>query len=179
MSSSEREIFRQIRYEYFRDSTVALEASRAIRWIGAFENSAKNWATSYDFPAVREKRVVREEFPDPRTSAVMQAFAFNIRRDKFKDPRVRRAFNFAFDFEEMNRQLFFGPVQTHRELFRGHRACGYGYFRKAKSWRFWKHSATRYRPICSPSPTPTRSEAIRRQCATICAMRSLCFATPV
>ena len=55
---------------------------------------------------------------------MMQAFAFNIRRDKFKDPRVRRAFNFArFDFEEMNRQIFFGQYERIAELFRGHRAC--------------------------------------------------------
>jgi microcin C transport system substrate-binding protein len=75
------------------------------------ENSAKNWAMAYDFPAVRDKRVLKEEFP-VRNRGNMQAFAFNIRRDKFKDPRVRRAFNFAFDFEEMNKQLFFG--QYHR-----------------------------------------------------------------
>ena len=99
--------FAQIRYEYFRDSTVALEAFKGDQVDWRTENSAKNWATAYDFPAVREKKVVLEEFPI-RNYGVMQAFAFNIRRDKFKDPRVRRAFNFAFDFEEMNRTIFFG-----------------------------------------------------------------------
>ena len=71
------------------------------------ENSAKNWATAYDFPAVKEKRVILEEFPQ-RDRGIMRAFAFNTRRDKFKDARVRRAFNYAFDFEEMNKQFFFG-----------------------------------------------------------------------
>jgi microcin C transport system substrate-binding protein len=110
--------FQTIRYDYFRDSTVALEAFKADQVDWRVENSAKDWANSYDFPAVRDKRVVREEFPI-RNAGVMQAFAFNIRRDKFKDPRVRRAFNFAFDFEEMNRQLFFGQYQRIASYFSG------------------------------------------------------------
>jgi microcin C transport system substrate-binding protein len=110
--------FQTIRYEYFRDSTVALEAFKADQVDWRVENSAKDWANSYDFPAVREKRVVREEFPI-RNVGVMQAFAFNIRRDKFKDPRVRRAFNFAFDFEEMNRQLFFDQYKRIASFFEG------------------------------------------------------------
>ncbi|HUL89334.1 MAG TPA: extracellular solute-binding protein [Pseudolabrys sp.] len=110
--------FQTIRYEYFRDSTVALEAFKGDQIDWRFENSAKEWANSYDFPAVRDKRVVREEFPT-RNIGVMQGFAFNIRRDKFKDPRVRRAFNFAFDFEEMNRQLFFGQYKRIASYFEG------------------------------------------------------------
>jgi microcin C transport system substrate-binding protein len=110
--------FAQIRYEYFRDSTVALEAFKGDQVDWRTENSAKNWATAYDFPAVREKKVVLEEFPI-RNFGVMQAFAFNIRRDKFKDPRVRRAFNFAFDFEEMNRTIFFGQYKRISSYFEG------------------------------------------------------------
>ena len=110
--------FAQIRYEYFRDSTVALEAFKGDQVDWRTENSAKNWATAYDFPAVREKKVVLEEFPI-RNYGVMQAFAFNIRRDKFKDPRVRRAFNFAFDFEEMNRTIFFGQYKRISSYFEG------------------------------------------------------------
>ena len=62
--------------------------------------------------------MVLEEFPI-RNRGVMQAFAFNIRRDKFKDPRVRRAFNFALDFEEMNKQLFFGQYKRIASYFDG------------------------------------------------------------
>jgi len=62
--------------------------------------------------------VVLEEFP-VRNVGIMQAFAFNIRRDKFKDARVRRAFNFAFDFEEMNRQIFFGQYRRIASYFEG------------------------------------------------------------
>jgi len=110
--------FQTVRFEYFRDSTVALEAFKGDQVDWRTENSAKNWATSYDFPAVREKRVVLEEFP-VRNFGSMQAFVFNIRRDKFKDPRVRRAFNFAFDFEEMNRTIFFGQYKRIGSFFEG------------------------------------------------------------
>jgi microcin C transport system substrate-binding protein len=110
--------FAQIRYEYYRDSDVAMQAFKGDRVDWRSENSAKNWATAYDFPAVREKKVVLEEFPI-RNFGMMQAFAFNIRRDKFKDPRVRRAFNFAFDFHAMNKQIFYGQYTRIASYFQG------------------------------------------------------------
>jgi microcin C transport system substrate-binding protein len=113
-----RNNFDELRYEYFRDSTVALEAFKGDQVDWRTENIAKNWATAYDFPAVKEGRVVREEFPN-RSSGVMQAFALNIRRDKFRDVRVRRALNFAFDFETMNQQLFFGQYKRIASYFEG------------------------------------------------------------
>ena len=113
-----RDNFEEIRYEYFRDSTIALEAFKgdSIDW--RTENSALNWATRYDFPARTEKRVILEEFPT-RNVGIMQAFVFNTRRAKFADPRVRRAFNYAFDFEEMNKQLFFGQYTRIASYFEG------------------------------------------------------------
>jgi microcin C transport system substrate-binding protein len=113
-----RDNFDELRYEYFRDSTVALEAFKADQIDWRNENSAKNWATAYDFPAVREKRVVLDEFPI-RNMGVMQAFVFNTRREKFSDPRVRRALNYAFDFEEMNKALFFGQYHRINSFFEG------------------------------------------------------------
>ncbi len=110
--------FGQIRYEYFRDSTVGIEAFKGDQVDWRTENSAKSWATSYDFPAVRDKKVVLEEFPI-RNFGIMQGFAFNIRRPKFQDPRVRRAFNFVFDFEEMNRQIFYGQYTRIASYFEG------------------------------------------------------------
>ncbi len=108
----------ELRYEYFRDTTVALEAFKADAVDWRTENSAKNWATAYDFPAVSDKRVVLEEFPI-NNYGVMQAFAFNVRRTKFQDPRIRLAFNFAFDFEEMNKQIFFGQYKRIKSYFEG------------------------------------------------------------
>ena len=113
-----RDNFDEIRYEYFRDPTVALEAFKADHVDWRIENSAKNWATAYDFPAVTAKRVILEEFPQ-RDRGIMRAFAFNTRRDKFKDARVRRAFNYAFDFEEMNKQFFFGYYKRCNSYFEG------------------------------------------------------------
>ncbi len=108
----------ELRFEFFRDNLVALEAFKADQadWIA--ENSAKQWATAYDFPAVTEQRVIKEEFPI-NDSGRMQAFVFNLRRDTFKDPRLRRAFNYAFDFEEMNKQLFYGQYKRINSYFEG------------------------------------------------------------
>ena len=110
--------FDELAYEYFRDTTIALEAFKTdvVDW--RTENSAKNWATAYDFPAVSDKRILLEEFPI-RNVGIMQAFAFNIRREKFQDPLVRLAFNYAFNFEEMNRQLFFDQYKRVVSYFAG------------------------------------------------------------
>jgi microcin C transport system substrate-binding protein len=113
-----RNNFDELRFEYFRDTTVALEAFKGDQIDWRAENSAKNWATSYDFPAVTEKRVVREEFPT-RNVGWGQGFAFNTRRTKFRDLRVRRAFNLALDFEEMNKQFFYGMYQRVASFFEG------------------------------------------------------------
>ena len=113
-----RDNFDEVRYEYFRDPMVALEAFKADHVDWRIENSAKNWAMAYDFAAVKEKRVVLEEFPQ-RDRGMMRAFAFNLRRDKFRDPRVRQAFNYAFDFEEMNKQFFFGQYRRINSYFEG------------------------------------------------------------
>ena len=113
-----RDNFDEIRYEYFRDPTVALETFKAGHADWRIENSAKNWATAYDFNAVKDKRVVLEEFAQ-RDRGMMRAFAFNMRRDKFKDMGVRRAFDFAFDFEKMNKQFFFGQYRRVNSYFEG------------------------------------------------------------
>jgi microcin C transport system substrate-binding protein len=110
--------FDEQRFEFFRDNLVALESFKADQadWIS--ENSAKQWATAYDIPAVAEKRVIKEEFP-VNNSGRMQGFVFNLRRDLFRDARLRRAFNYAYDFEEMNKQLFFGQYKRINSYFEG------------------------------------------------------------
>ena len=168
-----RDNFDELRFEYFRDTTVALEAFKADTVDWRTENSAKNWATAYDFPAVTDNRVLHEEFPI-RELGLMQAFAFNTRRAKFQDPRVRRAFNYAFDFEEMNKQIFFGQYTRIASYFQGTRACLPPACRQDASSKSWKPCATRFPPRCSRRPTPIRSAATRRTCATICAKRCGC-----
>jgi microcin C transport system substrate-binding protein len=110
--------FDEMRFEYYRDNNVALEAFKADQadWIA--ENSAKQWATAYEFPAVVDKRVVKEEFPIT-DSGRMQGFVFNLRREQFRDARLRRAFNLAYDFEEMNKQLFYGMYKRINSYFEG------------------------------------------------------------
>ena len=98
--------------------TAIFEAFTADDLDWHVENTARIWATGYDFPAVRDKRVVLEEFPISNIG-IMQAFALNIRRAKFKDPRLRRAFNFAFDFESVNREIFYGQYTRITSYFQG------------------------------------------------------------
>lgn len=110
--------FDEIRYEFFRDDTVGRQAFKgdALDWIA--ERSAKEWAQSYDFPAVRDGKVIKEKFP-VRSSGRMQGWAFNLRRPIFADVRLRRAFNYAFDFEEENRVLSTGEYTRDNSYFEG------------------------------------------------------------
>jgi len=110
--------FGELRFDYFRDLSIAFEAFKAGDLDWHVEYSAKSWATGYDFPAAAKGQVVLKEFPI-RNRGIMQAFAFNIRRAKFKDPKVRRAFNFAFDFEAINKEIFYGQYKRIASYFQG------------------------------------------------------------
>jgi microcin C transport system substrate-binding protein len=110
--------FDELRFDYFRDADVEFEAFKAGDFDWRTENVARNWATGYDFPAVTQQHVVLEEFPI-RNVGIMQAFAFNTRRSKFSDARLRRAFNFAFDFEGVNRDIFYGQYRRIASYFQG------------------------------------------------------------
>jgi microcin C transport system substrate-binding protein len=110
--------FDEIRFEYFRDATVLLEAFKGDRLDWRTENVARNWATAYDFPAAREGRVILEEF-DIRSSGRMQAFVFNLRRERFQDERVRRALNHVFDFHDINQTIFVGQYTRINSFFEG------------------------------------------------------------
>jgi microcin C transport system substrate-binding protein len=110
--------FDQIRFESYLDDTVQIEAFKGDQFDWRVESSAKNWATAYDFPAKQQGRVIIEAIPD-QARGVMQAFVVNLRRDKFKDPRVRQALNYAFDFESLNRTAFFGQYKRDNSFFAG------------------------------------------------------------
>ncbi len=113
-----RNNFDEIRYEYYRDDTVEIEAFKADQYDWRVETSAKNWATAYDFPARKDGKVVLEMFEN-RASGMMQAFIPNLRRAKFQDPRVRRALNYALDFDGMNHTLFFDQYTRVSSYFSG------------------------------------------------------------
>ncbi len=99
--------FDTIRYDYYRDSNVALEAFLSGEFDVQLENTAKLWETAYDVPAVADGRLIKEEIENSRPAG-MQGFVYNIRRDLFKDVAVREALNYAFDFEWSNKQFAFG-----------------------------------------------------------------------
>ncbi len=108
--------FDRIRVDYYRDASVALEGLFAGKYDFRLENSAKNWATSYDAPAVKSGRIVRREVPN-ELPAGMQGFVFNTRREIFKDPRVRQALTLAFDFEWGNKNVAHGAYKRTESYF--------------------------------------------------------------
>lgn len=110
--------FDELRFEFFRDDTVGREAFKGDQLDWFTERSGNKWSTAYDFPAVREKRVILEKFPDA-SSGRMQGYAFNLRRPLFADVRVRRAFNYAYDWEESDRQLSNGEYHRDSSFFDG------------------------------------------------------------
>jgi microcin C transport system substrate-binding protein len=105
-----------IRYDYYRDATVALEAFKAGQYDLRLENSSKDWATGYDSPALRAGLIKKEAIPNQLPSG-MQGFGYNLRRPIFQDPRVREALAYAFDFEWSNKNLFYGAYTRTRSYF--------------------------------------------------------------
>ncbi len=105
-----------IRYDYYRDATVALEAFKAGQYDLRLENSSKDWATGYDGPALRAGSIKKEAVPNQLPSG-MQGFGYNLRRPIFQDPRVREALAYAFDFEWSNKSLFYGAYTRTRSYF--------------------------------------------------------------
>lgn len=110
--------FDEIRYEYYRDEDIAREAFKADEYDWYQELSANRWATQYNFPAIEKGWVKKLEVPDVG-SGRMQGYAFNLRRAQFQDPRVRRAFNLAYDFETSNELLSYGLNERIDSYFAG------------------------------------------------------------
>ncbi len=108
--------FGAIRFEYYRDPTVALEAFKANAFDFRQENTAKVWATQYNFPAIANGKVIRETLANNNPTG-MQSFAFNVRKSKFQNRRVREALALTFDFEWANKNLFFGQYTRTRSYF--------------------------------------------------------------
>jgi len=108
--------FDKIRVDYYRDSTVALEAFKAGEYDFRPENESKKWATSYTFPAVTAGTVKVKTFENQRPTG-MQGFVYNLRRPLFQDDKVRQALAYAFDFEWSNKNLFYGQYERTSSFF--------------------------------------------------------------
>ncbi|QXI30341.1 extracellular solute-binding protein [Pseudomonas vanderleydeniana] len=102
--------------DYYRDSSVALEALKAGQFDYWLEMSAKNWANAYNTPAVAQGRLIKEQIPNGNPTG-MQGFVYNLRRPMFQDVRVREALSLLFDFEWSNKQLFNGAYTRTRSYF--------------------------------------------------------------
>ncbi|WP_416186674.1 extracellular solute-binding protein [Fulvimarina sp. 2208YS6-2-32] len=107
----------QIKYTYFRDESASWEAFKK----GGLEdfrveNSAQRWSEGYDFPAAQNGEIIKTEVPDGGVSS-MQAYVLNNRLEKFQDRNVRKALNLVYNFEEMNRTLFYGLYQRQKSYF--------------------------------------------------------------
>ena len=121
--------FDRIRYDYYRDTTVALEALKSGEYDLRVENEAKKWETAYKdeeepgfwsslFSKSKKKKVklIKGEFHHKNPSG-MQAFVYNLRRDVFKDKELRKALAYVFDYEWTNKNLFYGGYTRTRSYF--------------------------------------------------------------
>lgn len=108
--------FNQIKYTYFRDQNVGLEAFFAGNYDVQMENVAKLWATAYNAPAIKDGRIIKKEIPNTRPAG-LQGWLYNTRKPVFKDKEVRKALAYAFDFEWGNKQFAYGAYSRTRSYF--------------------------------------------------------------
>jgi len=110
--------FDLLRIEFYRDRQPEFEAFKKGNIDFRQESVAKNWATAYDFPAIEQKKIIKRTFPREKRP-LMQAWALNQRRERFRDPRVREAINLCFDFEWTNANLFYSTYERSQSNFNG------------------------------------------------------------
>ncbi len=110
------ENFGAMKYEYYKDRGIEREAFKSGEIDFFSENTSKDWASSYDIPAVQKGLIIKELIGHENPQG-MQAFAFNIRKDFFKDKKVREALSYAFDFEWTNANLFYGAYKRTNSFF--------------------------------------------------------------
>ena len=108
--------FDTIRYEFYRDRDVAFEGFTGKNYLFREEFTARIWATRYDFPAIKDGRVQRRVMPDDTPSGG-QGWFINTRRDKFKNPKLREALSYAFDFEWTNKSIMYGAYKRSFSVF--------------------------------------------------------------
>lgn len=128
--------FDRVRYDYYQDTTVTLQALFAGSIDIREEYIAKIWVTGYDNELVRQGKIIKEDLPHNQ-AAILQFFGFNTRLPKFSDRRVREAVGLAFNFDWANDKLFTSNTNVCTVIL-PIRAWKRSDCRRAKSCRFWK-----------------------------------------
>jgi len=113
-----RHNFDEIIVDYYRDDAVAFEAFKSGEFDYRLESSAKRWATGYVGEPFKKRSIVTEKIAD-KSPQGMQGFWMNLRKDKFKDPKVREAISLLFDFEWANKTLFYGAYTRINSFYSG------------------------------------------------------------
>ena len=117
--------FDVLRYEYYRDRTSEFEGLTSHAYDLREEFTSKDWATGYNIPQVKSGRLIKETLPDKSPSGA-QGFFMNMRREQFKDKRVREALDLAFDFEWTNKNLFFNAYTRTQSFFENSEMKAFG-----------------------------------------------------
>jgi len=117
--------FDRIQLDYYLDMSVALEAFKAGQFDFNLEYSAKDWATGYNSPALRNGDIIQQEVKN-HNPVGMQAYTFNLRRPMFQDARVRQAIGMLFDFEWTNKQIFYSAYQRSQSFFANSELAAHG-----------------------------------------------------
>ncbi|MFT5806059.1 MAG: microcin C transport system substrate-binding protein [Moritella dasanensis] len=108
--------FKHVIFDYYKDGSIAFEAFKAGDVDFRAENISKQWATGYQGKQFTSGNIIKEEIQHQNPQG-MQAFWFNLRKDKFKDPNVRKALGLLFDFEWTNKTLFYGAYKRSDSFF--------------------------------------------------------------
>lgn len=123
--------FNQITYDYYRDTNVLIEAFKAGKYDLRLENVARNWANSYNIAAVTNGEIIKKEIIH-NLPAPMQAFVFNLRREKFQSLELRKTMTYAFDFQWLRDHIFYGAYKRTESYF-ANSDFGYKKFHLPKS----------------------------------------------
>jgi peptide/nickel transport system substrate-binding protein len=140
--------FDKIRIDYYRDATAMFEAFKAGLIDYRVEDDTNRWRNDYDFPAAKDGRIVRAAIPTALPKGV-SGFAFNTRRPRFADPRVREALASMFDFEWINANLFGGAYKRSE-----------GFFDDSELSSIGRPASERERALLAPYPGDVRDDVM-------------------
>jgi peptide/nickel transport system substrate-binding protein len=140
--------FAEVRFDYYRDANSHFEAFKKGLFHLLGETDPGRWETAYDFPAVRDGRIVKETLPTGLPSS-MSAFVFNTRRPVFSDIRVREAISLLFDFEWINHNFFFDRYRRTASYFEGSELAARG-----------RAADARERALLAPYPEAVRPDVL-------------------